>query len=303
MSDNVVLSKHFDSLASAIQRCLSAGYAPTAYIPAGHESVIDNVASTVDGGMWYVAEGSLPVLKMHYGDYDFIVNLSIPREAAHVFDLHADPRRNPPYYDTCDNTWTIDKGGFSNIGLDVLTPLKASNPTIYAFNPMAKQTLTRDGNVTLGNKDFALGFWHSAHMNANTTHSVFLHFYDATGEDILSVFEDYNYHDNKNYSAHGITFAGTTYNFPEVQVPDGDSTVGVHAEFNYSYSTNELKFFYNGSLVSTLGANLPTVTSTRQVIGRPDGVTSYDFYIAEVQLYNGLALHLDDFTPTYTAAS
>ena len=299
MSDNVVLSKHFDSLASAIQRCLSAGYAPTAYIPAGHESVIDNVASTVDGGMWYEVEGDIPVLKMHYGDYDFVVNLTIPREASFLIDLHAD--FNNTYSDKRGNTWLIEKGSSNQISLDMIKPFNSSSSDVdlVVFNFSGKQCLTHEEIITLGGKDFTIRFWHRSVMNADEAQTTFARFYNLAGEEVISVFENLTRSSDTEMSAHGINFAGTTYTFPAVQAPANE--IGVHVEFDYSYSTNELKLFYNGTLVSTIEANLSATTTATQVVGKPEGTTSYDFELGEFQFYNGLALHSADFTPTYTA--
>lgn len=297
MSDNVVLSKHFDSLASAIQRCLSAGYAPTAYIPAGHESVIDNVASAVDGGMWYEVDGKVPTLKMHYGDYDFVVNLSIPRELTFLIDLRAKANSDLSYYDTRGNTWE-KTGGL----LDMIKPFNstASNADLEVFMFESNEYLTREGAITLGGKDFSIGFWHRGILNAFNAQTTFTRFYNSAGSEVISVFENLTPASTLSTSVNGINFAGTTYTFPAVQVPDAD---GVHVEFNYLHSTNELKFFYNGTLVSTIEANLPATTTARQVIGIPSGTTSYPFMLGEFQLYNGLALHSADFTPTYTPMS
>ncbi|MBR3499764.1 MAG: hypothetical protein IKO05_12395 [Selenomonadaceae bacterium] len=302
MSDNVVLSKHFDSLASAIQRCLSAGYAPTAYIPAGHESVIDNVASTVDGGMWYEVEGDIPVLKMHYGDYDFVVNLTIPREITFLIDLHAD-LNNDSYYDSHGNTWSVQKGSASHIALDLVKPFNstASDADLEVFYFSDGQYLTHEELITLGNKDFAISFWHRSAMNTDEAQTTFTHFYNLAGEEVISVFENLTRSGDTGMSAHGINFAGTTYTFPAVQASVGE--IAVHVEFDYSCSTNELKLFYNGTLVSTINANLSATTTATQIVGKPESNTSYDFMLGEFQLYNGLTLHSTDFTPTYTPYS
>ena len=298
MSDNVVLSKHFDSLASAIQRCLSAGYAPTAYIPAGESSVLDTVPSTTDGGMWYELEGNVPVFKMHYGDYDFIVNLSIPRELTFLIDLRAKANSDLSYYDTRGNTWEKKVSL-----LDAIKPFNstASNADLEVFVFESNDYLTREGAITLGNKDFTIGFWHKSTANTDDAQTTFTRFYDSSDNEVISVFETLT-PSTTGYptSVNGINFAGTSYTFPSFQVPEVD---GVHVEFNYSYSSHELKFFYNGTLIGTVGANLPTVTTARQVIGIPSGTTSYAFMLGEFQLYNGLALHSSDFTPTYTPHS
>lgn len=305
MSDNVVLSKHFDSLASAIQRCLSAGYAPTAYIPAGHESVIDNVASTVDGGIWYEVEGDIPTLKMHYGDYDFVVNLSIPREATFIFDLRADVTHGS-YYDTRGNIWQIEKGTYSNIGYNGGSPLTSTNPDTITdfFLDAANCYLEREGVVTLGGKDFTVRFWEEKPATGSTRLN-FLHFYNLSDKKVITVFEDYEFDTTAQAqtSVYKITFAGVTYTFPAVHPTQDEATGLNHVEIDYSHSTNALKLFYNGKLVSTLEANLSATTTARQIVGRPADDTGGGYGITEVQLYNGLALHSADFTPDYTPFS
>ena len=77
MSDNVVLAKHFDSLAAAVQRYMSAGFVPIAGVPAGSSVVLDTVPATVDGGLWYELEAGSPVVKFNYGSDIFVLSSAL----------------------------------------------------------------------------------------------------------------------------------------------------------------------------------------------------------------------------------
>ena len=295
MSDNVILAKHFDSLASAVQRYMSAGFVPIAGVPAGRECVIDNVPSTVDGGLWYEADDRIPTLKMHYGGYDFVVNLSVSREAALIFDLNVD-KSTAQYYDTCGNTWTKSSG---SLGFSSGCPFDSTYESILVVGfGDANRYLEREGNVTLGGKDFTVRFFRKIPGSLAQSHANFLHFYNSAGEEVFSVFEDYIYDSSAGTqtTTYGLTFAGTTYTFPTTAVKEENVNYLAHVEFVYSHSNGELKLFYDGEAVATLAANLPATATARQLIGRPAGDTGNTLYVTAVQLYNGLALHNADFT-------
>jgi len=307
MSDNVVLSKHFDSLASAIQRCLSAGYAPTAYIPAGHESVIDNVASTVDGGMWYEVNGNIPTLKMHYGNRDYVVNLLINNDAYLVTDLNFRRRyvidedtgelvpSGGQCSDLCGGTWTQS---WSGGGMDVFT---APNGTLFLGIDLSYKgyTLTQNEDFNLGGQDFTISFWYKLGAMANGERKFFTMYSGSSSADFVIYF---SVDSTRSSLQPGVKLFGSTYLSDTVTT----AVENAHFELDYVHETNSLKLFINGELNYTISHAVPLTTFNPLVLGIPSddsGDSTSGISIAEFKIYNGIALHADNFTPTYTALS
>ena len=62
-ANDFVLGKHLESLANAVKQFSFAGVVTVE--PGGN--VLDTVPATVDGGLWYDVENSLPAVKIYYG--------------------------------------------------------------------------------------------------------------------------------------------------------------------------------------------------------------------------------------------
>ena len=297
MSDNVVLSKHFDSLASAIQRCLSAGYAPTAYIPAGHESVIDNVASTVDGGMWYEVEGHTPIIKMHYCNCAIQVNPTPVIDGYLVVNFFGLASPDKLFMDLAGGSWAT---------AGRLAPIPAwphfdsaylntdyGNAIYEIYFSRSGVTLTRTGDLEFGSTDFTISFWYD-----NRDNPVYLRFYTADGTEAFTVFSNTDSSDT-SVITFGVKYLSNTYTFASVTHPT--SVYAHHCEINYNHSAKELSFFNNGNFVSAATAELAETTFNKLVLGLPEGSTDEAYQIGELKIYNGIALHSSssaNFTPT-----
>lgn len=294
MSDNVVLSKHFDSLASAIQRCLSAGYAPTAYIPAGHESVIDNVASTVDGGIWYEHSAAGPIIKFHDKNVNFRINVVPKLDAALVVYLHFHQSGNPAFEDNCKGNWECNDNLSSSIIPLIPLDLGQASTGYYSFGFLlgnGSNTLTRSGDLVLGSS-FTINFWGWISGTLPTVTTPFARFYTTSGDEALNLF-------CWRESSDSATKIGVTYNNEsyEFTLPESDNSGA--SNFEFGFQPSGITFFFNGELQSTVSANIRETTYTSLILGMKDVSKSYNILVGELKIYQGVALHSSDFAPTF----
>lgn len=303
MSDNVVLSKHFDSLASAIQRCLSAGYAPTAYIPAGESSVLDTMPSTTDGGMWYELEGNVPVIKMHLKNWDLKVNETPLLDSQLVVDLYAGGERLDGYIfkDLAGGTWNFEGTPSSNpdtsIGLYpyVKSEYRAqAKGTDYYVRPFifdsSSKYLVRSGDFILGDR-FTIGFWYAS-FNAGTL----MRFYTSDSTEFFTISLQ-NDSSATSMIKFGFNLSGITYTTDSIpSFNDGSCS---HFEINYNDGT--LLFFNNGQFVSSVSASFPKTTFSRLVLGSLSAADGSSCF-GDLKIYKDIVLHSSaetSFTPTY----
>lgn len=301
MSDNVVLSKHFDSLASAIQRCLSAGYAPTAYIPTGKASVLDTVPATVDGGLWYELESGIPVVKMYYNKFSLEVVPPSELEKYLVLYLRYSATEEC-YIESCGHTYTkVVNGSGERVWFwvnDNSVTSVAKLPKIAGIYFKANASMYFDCALNYYD-NFSICSWVASSLSSSGVNSMF-QLYTSDDENATVLSFDYKADpSDSDRQIFYLTLGNDTYEFPSVYYFNSNRAIRAHhLAFCYKQESNLMYLFYDGENVGSVVINLraQSLKFTKIAVG---SFAANTVTIADFKVYNGIQRYLSNFTPTF----
>lgn len=176
--------------------------------------------------------------------------------------------------DLLGNTWTA-----------------TGNPTVSdnALQLNGSSYLQKSGGITIGGQDFTIrGKANISTATGNYSRIFQLHKALNTAANAFSL---YRY---SNQAALRFDFGGTNYG--SFAITFGE----VHDfEFDYRHDAGKLYFFIDGALKTTLNTTLERITFDYCWLGRSNFTADGYFVgtIDEFQIYDGVALHTENFTP------
>ena len=169
-----------------------------------------------------------------------------------------------------------------------------SDGAVYFQNDKMRAVITHfiGGKIYLGGKDFTFRFWFKMLSNSNEGSVPAQLGLDASPGPLYATLS------RKSNALQLVlvatdntqTLTGISYSFG----------TWAHFEIDYIYSSSTCKAFLNGRLIGNLSIVWEQNTNSRKIIiGNYSGNTSIIFsgYVDEVQIYDGVALHTENFTP------
>ena len=147
--------------------------------------------------------------------------------------------------------------------------------------------LLMQGGITLGGQDFTIRGWFNTGTTGNWSRIFSLH--NATNSNATI---------NLMRKEKGNQFA---CQFITTTAPYFSATLNAlhHFELNYSHANSTARVFLDGALVSTATVTIPQTTFANFIIGRGNFTADDNFTgtISQFQIYDGVALHTENFTP------
>ena len=183
--------------------------------------------------------------------------------------------------DKCGNTWTV-------AGTPTIGETNAINGKALQLNdwlPAGTTRFSMTGGLTLGGQDFSVCGWlniYSVSVNACT---------------IFALYDDTNTGIRLYRPASATSFVLNCFGTATASIPFNLNT-NVYFEINYSQSENKILFFLNGQLKATLEKEILRTDFARFILD--DSYFSaghFDGTIDEFQVFDGVALHTEDFIP------
>lgn len=176
--------------------------------------------------------------------------------------------------DKCGNTWTAYNA-----------PTIVDNTAVFSG---ANQYLELDGTITLGGQDFTI----AAKINLSSAAGSWIHIFNlwtSSHSDANKIAFQRNY----TYAQCAGIFFGAKTNFFGFAL----DTVH-HVEFDYSHDAGKVYIFVDGALMATINKTIAQTTFPHVYIGRSNyGDPYFAGTIDEFMIYDGVALHTENFTP------
>ncbi|MBQ3434553.1 MAG: LamG domain-containing protein [Selenomonadaceae bacterium] len=279
-------SKHLELLATAAKRyvlreILEVATAASSELESlsGGENILDTVPANSNGALWYELENNLPIIKCRLGDTSRIIPyrsrkpVGVPENC--IVYLPFDTSVTEDY---CGNTWTA-----------------TGSPSIGSTNAHSENALQLPSgsylacdSVTIGGQDFTICGWCYFNSSSGSWARVFeMPQTDASDTNIL-FFGRYSTGANFSLTANGAraNFAGT---FNQL----------FHFEIVYQHSASTTKCFINGVLAGTVANQSMARVARKLRLGKSSwsGDGAFIGSIDEFQIFDGVALHTENFTP------
>ena len=190
------------------------------------------------------------------------------------------PFNNSPTEDLCGNTWTA-----------------VGNPTIGANGAVsgnalqlnASSYLKLDGSLELGGQDFTICGWAKMTAATNSYGGIFMLSAGTKRIGLCDYTTRTNYVSALRYS-NSYSMTGTK---------GTDLTNRFHFELGYEWATDSWYVFINGvRIINATNPECSNTTFTDVYIGyNAKGSSAWNGSIDEFQIYDGILLHTEDFTP------
>ena len=188
------------------------------------------------------------------------------------------PFDDSPTEDLCGNTWAAY--GSPTIGTNGAI-------SVNALQLNGSSYLQKSGSISLGGQDFTIRGWFNTGSTGNWSRVFSLH-NAANSNATLNLMRK-----EKGNQFACQCLANTT--------PYFTATLNSrhHFELDYSYATSTAKIFIDGSLKASCSATIPRTVFANLLIGRGNFTADDNWTgsIDEFQIYDGVALHTENFTP------
>lgn len=191
------------------------------------------------------------------------------------------PFDESPTKDLCGNTWTATAAPT----ITCENPARGNELKVTQAHGLDSALLAMSGGITLGGANFTI----RGHFNLTQTSNI------NPGCELFTLYKDDGIYLRRTYSGTAVwlyCFGSSTAN---VAIELGGQ---YFYEVDYDHAAGTLKLFLNGELKATLNKTIQRTNFTRCTIG-------YSYWSAdspigtfdEFQIYDGAALHSENFTP------
>ena len=178
------------------------------------------------------------------------------------------PFDNSTTEDLCGNTWTA-----------------TGNPAIEngALVLDGSSYLRLDGSLTLGGQDFTINGWFNISSATPSLAAIFT-VYEGTTRFLSCYVGDNSIWLRANEQQKRVSFVFNTLH---------------HLEVDYSHATGKTRLFIDGTLATTITQTLSRRNLSFVALGNGtwNGATGFVGTIDDFRIYDGVALHTEDFTP------
>lgn len=245
----------------------------------GGENILDTVPANSNGALWYELENNLPIIKCRLGDTSRIIPyrsrkpVGVPENCIVYLPFDTSVTE-----DLCGNTWTA-----------------TGSPSIGSTNAHSENALQLPSgsylacdSVTIGGQDFTIRGWCYFNSSSGNWSRVFeMPQTDASNTNIIFFGRYFGRNQFVLHAADADTVWGSTLN----QL--------FHFEVVYQHSASTTKCFINGVLAGTVANQSMARVARKLRLGKSSwsGDGAFIGSIDEFQIFDGVALHTENFTP------